>query len=98
MLVVDSNFEKATDFIPERWTTRPEMIRNKAAHQPFNLGRHSCPGKNIAMMELRLVIATLVTTFDVSLAPGETGKGLTENLSDCFTALAGEVYLKFKPI
>ncbi|KAI9667972.1 MAG: hypothetical protein M1821_000792 [Bathelium mastoideum] len=29
-------FEEGTQFIPERWTTRPEMVRNLAAHIPFS--------------------------------------------------------------
>lgn len=35
-------FENADTFIPERWTTRPEMIRNMAAFNPFSLGKLIC--------------------------------------------------------
>ncbi|RWA07192.1 hypothetical protein EKO27_g7914 [Xylaria grammica] len=30
-------FEEATQFIPERWSTRPEMVVNSAAHVPFSV-------------------------------------------------------------
>lgn len=33
-------FERGTEFIPERWTTRPEMVRNSSAHIPFNIGKN----------------------------------------------------------
>jgi hypothetical protein len=37
-------------------------------------------------MELRAVIARIVTEFDVALAPGEDGKDLIEKSKDVFTA------------
>lgn len=30
---------QAGKFIPERWTTRPELIRNASAFNPFGLGK-----------------------------------------------------------
>ena len=36
-------------------------------------------------MELRAVIARIVTEFDVALAPGEDGKDLIEKSKDVFT-------------
>ncbi len=35
---VESCFEQATEFIPERWYSKPEMIKNKNAYAPFALG------------------------------------------------------------
>jgi hypothetical protein len=32
-------FEQPECFIPDRWTTRPEMIRNMAAFNPFSTGK-----------------------------------------------------------
>ncbi|KAJ5155349.1 cytochrome P450 [Penicillium capsulatum] len=32
-------FIDANSFVPERWTTRPEMVRNRAAMSPFGIGR-----------------------------------------------------------
>lgn len=74
------------------------MVRDKRAFQPFNLGRHSCPGKNIGLMELRIAIAVLISRFEVSLAPGEDGSELTGKLRDTFTAQPGDLHLSFRPI
>jgi tryprostatin B 6-hydroxylase len=74
------------------------MVRDKRAFQPFNLGRHSCPGKNIGLMELRITIAVLIAKFEVSLAPGEDGKEVTDKLRDTFTAQPGDLHLSFKPV
>ncbi|KAL2065841.1 hypothetical protein VTL71DRAFT_3511 [Oculimacula yallundae] len=73
------------DFIPERWSSKPELIINKSAYAPFSVGRYGCIGKNLALMELRTVAALLVTKFDISFAPGETGNNLLEKSEDYFT-------------
>lgn len=36
--IVESCFEKATEFIPERWSEKPEMVRDKQAFVPFSIG------------------------------------------------------------
>jgi tryprostatin B 6-hydroxylase len=35
---VESAFPNANEFIPERWTTSPELLKNKAAFIPFLIG------------------------------------------------------------
>lgn len=36
-------FIDANLFVPERWTTRPEMVRNRTATVPFGIGRSPRP-------------------------------------------------------
>lgn len=36
-------FPQATEFIPDRWTTRPDMAKDPAAFVPFGTGKHSNP-------------------------------------------------------
>ena len=38
LIKVQSCCEHANEFIPERWYSRPEMIKNKSAYAPFALG------------------------------------------------------------
>ncbi|KAF8517242.1 cytochrome P450 [Trichophaea hybrida] len=53
-------YEKALEFIPERWTEeKAEMIKDKRAYAPFSLGTYGCVGKGLAMMELRMAIADM---------------------------------------
>jgi cytochrome P450 len=54
-----------------------------------------CIGKPLALMELRVVMAKLLLTFDVSYAPGETGKDLVEKSRDHFTIETGPLNLVF---
>jgi tryprostatin B 6-hydroxylase len=35
---VESAFEDPLSFVPERWYSRPEMIRDKSAFAPFGVG------------------------------------------------------------
>lgn len=35
----EANYERAEDFVPERWYSRPEMIKNKDAFLTWNIGK-----------------------------------------------------------
>ncbi|GKT57817.1 cytochrome P450 [Colletotrichum tofieldiae] len=89
-------FEQANDFIPERWTTRPEMIRNAAAFAPFGTGHHSCLGRFLAMDTMRFVVAKLVKKYHFRLAPGETGNRVFDDIKDQFTSNPGPLSLCFE--
>ncbi|KAI8960829.1 cytochrome P450 [Daldinia sp. FL1419] len=57
---LDSSYEGPDQFIPERWTTRPEMVKDARGFAPFSQGRFNCIGKNLAMTEMRFAVALLV--------------------------------------
>ena len=38
-MVGELYFEKADEYIPERWYSKPEMVKNRQAHVPFSIGR-----------------------------------------------------------
>jgi tryprostatin B 6-hydroxylase len=80
----ESNFVMAEQFIPERFSSQPDLVKNKDAFAPFSIGPYGCIGKNLAYMEIRLLTAQLITRFDVSLAPGEDGTDLLNSV-DHFT-------------
>ncbi|KAJ3564856.1 hypothetical protein NPX13_g7701 [Xylaria arbuscula] len=88
-------FVAPNEFIPERWTTRPELIRNKKAFCPFSQGRFACIGRNLALNELRVVISKAVLEFDMCFAPGETGRALMEDSKDIFTMSLAKCELQF---
>ncbi|KAH7014463.1 cytochrome P450 [Microdochium trichocladiopsis] len=88
-------FVEPLKFIPERWTTRPELVLNKNAWFPFSIGKFSCIGKQLALNELRTVISKVLLNFDVRLAPGETGRDLLEESKDMFTLINGKLELVF---
>lgn len=78
-------WEKPDEWIPERWTTQPELIKDRRAFNAFSYGRTMCAGKYFAMMEMKMTFARLLYNFDLQLAPGETGKQLLTSHKDHFT-------------
>ena len=88
-------FVHPDEFIPERWTTRPELILNKQAWFPFSLNSWGCIGKQLAYNELRTVTAKIVLDFDVTFAPGETGCDIMNKSQDIFTTTCAPLYLIF---
>ncbi len=58
------NFERPTAFLPERWTA-PSGAHEPSAHIPFGSGPRLCPGRTLALLEMKVVLATLYRNFDV---------------------------------
>ncbi len=54
-------------FLPERFDAVPKL-----AYSPFSAGQRKCIGDNFAMMEARLVLATLLQQVELDLAVGQT--------------------------
>ena len=48
-------------------------------------------------MELRSVVTSLVSEYDIAFAPGEDGTDVWKNMSDNFTAHPGSLKLSFRP-
>ncbi|KAI0869988.1 cytochrome P450 [Hypoxylon argillaceum] len=93
---LESSYESAEQFVPERWTTRREMVKDARGFAPFSQGRFNCVGKTLAMNEMRFVIALLMTKFEVTFWGDERGQRLFSDLKDQFTAAPGRLELKFQ--
>jgi cytochrome P450 len=68
---LSSNFAQPEKFAPERWLANapPEFNNDKKAiFQPFSTGPRNCVGKNLALAEMKLILARLVWQFDWELA------------------------------
>ncbi|KAL5339787.1 cytochrome p450 monooxygenase [Aspergillus crustosus] len=63
-------FNDPHSFIPERWTTQPELNPDASVFIPFSNGAYSCVGKQLGLMEIRWVLTMLITQYDISFAPG----------------------------
>ena len=71
-------FERAKEFVPERWNERPEMVRQKQAFAPFGMGEwrplpfqiKTCPLKTYAsafplLSSSPIVSRSLLDTTDI---------------------------------
>jgi cytochrome P450 len=62
------NFRHPNSFIPERFLNPSPDTDDMASFQPFQMGRHVCPGMKLAYAEMRLMLARLLWNFDIALA------------------------------
>ncbi|KAL1649145.1 hypothetical protein SLS58_001717 [Diplodia intermedia] len=79
---------------PRRWggdadKFRPERFEGLdlegAPFIPFTRGAHACPGKQLAYMEMRGVVANVVMRFDLALARGQGAEAFDGGCQDSFT-------------
>ena len=61
--------DRPHEFIPERWSeSNPQSQDLKDMLMPFSLGKRSCIGQNMAMQQLRLLVANLMLHYEFELA------------------------------
>ena len=66
-----ANFRDPHQFVPERWLGGSGYTDTLDASQPFLLGTRACMGRNMAWIELRILVAKLIWLFDFELVPGQ---------------------------
>jgi cytochrome P450 len=62
----DNNYQDAKDFKPERWVDRRESpcaVHSTRAFIQFGAGPRFCPGRYLATLEMKMVLATLARNF-----------------------------------
>ncbi|KAI1420437.1 cytochrome P450 [Xylaria sp. FL1777] len=93
---LESSYEAADQFIPERWTIRPEMVKDNRGFAPFSLGKFNCSGKPLAMIEIRLVISLLLKKFEIKFPDNDKSETLLADLKDRFAFTPGDLNLEFR--
>ncbi|PLB36079.1 cytochrome P450 [Aspergillus candidus] len=82
----DANYERPEEFIPERWYSKPELIKNSDAFLTWNIGTNGCIGRALAMNEMRNLITHWIQNFEnVRFASGEDGSLILQETVDHFT-------------
>ncbi len=62
----DNYFPRAATFDPDRWLQVGEGAANKAVSMPFGAGPRTCPGRYLALLEIKLAVAMLLGSFDIT--------------------------------
>jgi len=77
----------ADEFVPERWNKLTE--KQKTGFIPFSYGPRSCVGRNVAEMELALIIATTFRRYDFDLYQKvlETREGFLRKPLECLVGI-----------
>ena len=84
-------FHTPDAFLPERWFSKgaPAGEHNTAAFIPFSYGPTICAGKNLARMEMRMVLCWILRQFRFSKAPGVVYQEWEETIQDWFVVHHG---------
>lgn len=68
----ESNFRSPSSFLPERWLSESSQLSSpyrsdrKDGFNPFSLGPRNCPGRTLAFLEMRLILAKVLWSFDLA--------------------------------
>ena len=60
-----SKVPQAQDFDPERWLRPDENTVVKRLAQPFGAGLRTCPGRYLALLEIKIAAAMLLSSFEL---------------------------------
>lgn len=78
------NWGQPNEFIPERWIGEGPEPCNKDAWIPFSYGTYGCVGKQLALMELRHIVAAVVKRYDMHFATGFNVAAFERKMKDEF--------------
>jgi len=75
----EQEYADAHAFRPERWLDESQGHFTQRPPHPFGGAKRTCPGMNLALLEIKSVISMLVRNFDFEPAP--RGEPVTEKFS-----------------
>jgi cytochrome P450 len=84
--VNDRHLERAASFEPERWLQdkgNPGAVANAAKRisMPFGAGPRICPGRYLALLEMKMAVAVLLGNFDIEDVATPDGREAKEHLA-----------------
>ncbi|KAF9565398.1 cytochrome P450 [Agrocybe pediades] len=106
------NFSPLSDsFLPERWlpaeqrealepkifSNPNDYIHNLTAFLPFSVGPENCAGKNLAYLEMRMAMCTIISRLDMKFADGYDPKDWFVDMMDFFVTKKGVLPTNITP-
>lgn len=96
--ISESHLPHAAAFEPERWLEggSPKQMANSAKRlsMPFGAGPRMCPGRYLALLEMKMAMATLLTRFDIESVHTPDGLEAQEKLSFTMTPVGLRMRLR----
>lgn len=80
----ERHFEFPEAFDPDRWLREDAMSAKRIA-KPFGAGPRMCPGRYLALLEIKMAMATLLGGFDLVSVGAADGEEVQEKLSFTMT-------------
>ncbi|WP_426101292.1 cytochrome P450 [Massilia sp. TSP1-1-2] len=79
--VADRHFPNAMQFDPRRWLSRPDVAgADKRITLPFGAGPRMCPGRYLALLEIKVAIAMILGRFHIERIDTPDGKEADERM------------------
>ncbi|KAF8802455.1 cytochrome P450 [Phlegmacium glaucopus] len=92
-------------FLPERWlpedqrlalepkvfNSQNEYIHNTTAFLAFSIGQANCAGKNLAWMEMRMLVCLMISRLDIKPDPSYKPNQWYDDLCDYFVMMRGSL-------
>jgi cytochrome P450 len=82
--VSERHFARPEAFEPERWLQRAEQPLSSAAKRsamPFGSGPRMCPGRYLALLEMKMAMAMLLSSFDIEAVETPDGGPAEERMA-----------------
>ncbi|MFT4103409.1 MAG: cytochrome P450 [Burkholderiaceae bacterium] len=81
--VSEAHVQRAAEFDPDRWLAAdgPSPSSARRVSMPFGAGPRICPGRYLALLEIKLAIAVLLGRFDLVSVDTPDGEPAKEHLS-----------------
>ena len=95
MATRDENFGEGSRFDPDRWLVpagERSVPHDRRAFVPFGAGPRLCPGRSLALLQIRTVLAMLCRNFEV--APVRGGDDVGEQLA--FTMMPSNLSVRLR--
>lgn len=72
--VSDSHFPRAAEFDPQRWLPDAQgAVADKKVGVPFGAGPRTCPGRYLALLEIKIAMAMVLARYDVAAVQTASG-------------------------
>jgi len=66
-------FEKLRKIEQDTTTSKYQTVSASSEHLAFGVGRHTCPGRFLAVNEIKGLFAYIVATYDIKFEEGQSG-------------------------
>ncbi|KAF3911581.1 hypothetical protein ABW21_db0204952 [Orbilia brochopaga] len=97
LMTDEKYFTKPEEFIPERWTSsQPELVKDQRAFIPWGYGVHACPGRQLALNEMKVTIARVIREFEIDIGEGDDEEKWQNDWRDYSMVMIGDCMLRFK--
>ncbi|KAH8829006.1 cytochrome P450 [Flagelloscypha sp. PMI_526] len=90
-------WDNPEEFRPKRWEGLSQGAESsKDGYAPFTRGPYSCPGKQFAWMEMKMMLSRLVLNFEFDLISEEAAEHFVNNQKDTFSLAVPPLYMFLK--